>query len=71
MPESLEAGPILEVDGLRIERARPGGSDTIVTSADLTLAHGETIGIVGPKAPKPSRFDLVPRSLTLRKWIFR
>jgi peptide/nickel transport system ATP-binding protein len=41
------AGPMLEVDGLRIERARPGRRDTIVTSVNLTLGPGETIGIVG------------------------
>jgi peptide/nickel transport system ATP-binding protein len=54
IPESLPAvtedaaiGPVLEVEGLRIERVRPGRRDTIVSAVDLALGAGETIGIVG------------------------
>jgi peptide/nickel transport system ATP-binding protein len=54
IPESLPAvtqdaaiGPVLEVEGLRIERVRPGRRDTIVSAVDLALGPGETIGIVG------------------------
>lgn len=54
IPESLPAvtedaaiGPVLEVKGLRIERVRPDRRDTIVTTVDLALGPGETIGIVG------------------------
>ncbi len=54
MPESLPAvsqdaatAPVLEVTGLRIERAARDRRDTIVTAVDLALAAGETIGIVG------------------------
>jgi peptide/nickel transport system ATP-binding protein len=39
--------PVLEVKGLRVERRRPGRTDTIVSSMSLTLGAGETIGIVG------------------------
>jgi peptide/nickel transport system ATP-binding protein len=45
IPEAID--PVLEVDGLRIERVRPDRRDTIVTALDLALAPGETIGIVG------------------------
>jgi peptide/nickel transport system ATP-binding protein len=37
----------LDVSDLRIERVRPGGTDTIVSGVNLTLQPGETIGIVG------------------------
>ena len=54
IPESLPAvtqdgalGPVLEVEGLRIERIRQGRQATIVRAADLALGSGETIGIVG------------------------
>ncbi|HUZ55155.1 MAG TPA: ABC transporter ATP-binding protein [Streptosporangiaceae bacterium] len=40
-------GPVLEVEGLRIERIRQGRQATIVRAADLALGPGETIGIVG------------------------
>ncbi|HEX6519862.1 MAG TPA: ATP-binding cassette domain-containing protein [Streptosporangiaceae bacterium] len=43
----MNADLILEVSGLRIDRARPGRNDTIVSSVSLSLAAGETIGIVG------------------------
>jgi peptide/nickel transport system ATP-binding protein len=53
-PESLPAAtqdaataPVLEVTGLRIERAARDRRDTIVTAVDIALAPGETIGIVG------------------------
>ena len=39
--------PVLEVDGLSVERLRRGGADTIVTSVSLSVRAGETIGIVG------------------------
>jgi peptide/nickel transport system ATP-binding protein len=39
--------PVLDVKGLRVERRRPGRTDTIVSSVGLTLGPGETIGIVG------------------------
>jgi peptide/nickel transport system ATP-binding protein len=66
IPESL--GPMLEVDGLRIERARPGRVDTIVTSVNLALGHGETIGIVGESGSGKSMtaraiMGLLPRAL--------
>jgi peptide/nickel transport system ATP-binding protein len=54
IPESLPAvtedaavGPVLEVAGLRIERAGQDRRNTIVTAVDLALGPGETIGIVG------------------------
>ena len=54
IPESLPAvtqdgalGPVLEVEGLRIQRIRQGRQATIVRAADLALGPGETIGIVG------------------------
>jgi peptide/nickel transport system ATP-binding protein len=39
--------PVLEVNGLHIDRIREDRTDTIVSSIDLTVALGETIGIVG------------------------
>jgi peptide/nickel transport system ATP-binding protein len=39
--------PILEVDGLRIERRRRDGADTIVSSMSLSVGESETVGIVG------------------------
>jgi peptide/nickel transport system ATP-binding protein len=39
--------PVLEVADLHIDRVRPGGTDTIVSSVSLSLGAGETIGIVG------------------------
>jgi peptide/nickel transport system ATP-binding protein len=39
--------PILEVNGLRIERVRPGRTDTIVSSMSLSVGERATIGIVG------------------------
>src|SRR6187551_1444330 len=39
--------PMLSVQGLRIERVRRDGTDAIVSSLDLAIAAGETIGIVG------------------------
>ncbi|HEX6931804.1 MAG TPA: ABC transporter ATP-binding protein [Streptosporangiaceae bacterium] len=47
MTEDADLGPVLEVEGLRIERLRPGRRDTIVKAVDLALGPGETIGIVG------------------------
>jgi len=42
------ADPVLDVTGLRVTRARPGGgADTIVSSVSMSLGAGETIGIVG------------------------
>lgn len=38
---------MLTVQGLRIERVRNDGKDVIVSSLDLAIAAGETIGIVG------------------------
>jgi len=35
------------VRDLRVSRARPGGSDTLVSSVSLSLRAGETIGMVG------------------------
>jgi peptide/nickel transport system ATP-binding protein len=68
---SREAGPspVLEVEGLRVERIRPGGRrDTIVTGADLALGPGETIGIVGESGSGKSMtaraiMGLLPRNL--------
>jgi peptide/nickel transport system ATP-binding protein len=40
-------GPVLGVRGLRIVRALPGASDTIVSGVSLAIGPGETIGIVG------------------------
>jgi peptide/nickel transport system ATP-binding protein len=62
-------GPVLEVEGLRVERIRPGGRrDTIVTAADLALGPGETIGIVGESGSGKSMtaraiMGLLPRNL--------
>jgi peptide/nickel transport system ATP-binding protein len=39
--------PVLEVQGLRIDRLRSGRTETIVSSMGLALAAGETIAIVG------------------------
>jgi peptide/nickel transport system ATP-binding protein len=44
---TAEVSPVLEVDGLSVERPRRDGADTIVTSVSLSLRAGETIGIVG------------------------
>jgi peptide/nickel transport system ATP-binding protein len=46
VPEAIRE-PVLEVRGLRIERARDSRLDTIVSSLDLSLEAGGTIGIVG------------------------
>jgi peptide/nickel transport system ATP-binding protein len=46
-PQDAATDPVLEVKGLRIERVRPDRRDTIVTTVDLALGPGETIGIVG------------------------
>jgi peptide/nickel transport system ATP-binding protein len=78
IPESLPAvtkdaaiGPVLEVKGLRIERARPDRRDTIVTSVDLALGPGETIGIVGESGSGKSMtaraiMGLLPPALVAR-----
>jgi peptide/nickel transport system ATP-binding protein len=78
IPESLPAvteepdlGPVLEVEGLRIERVRQDRRDTIVTSADLALGPGETIGIVGESGSGKSMtaraiMGLLPRSVVAR-----
>jgi peptide/nickel transport system ATP-binding protein len=75
IPESLPAvtedavlGPVLEVEGLRIERKNPDRPDTIVTTVDLDLAPGETIGIVGESGSGKSMtaraiMGLLPRTL--------
>jgi peptide/nickel transport system ATP-binding protein len=39
--------PMLEVEGLRIDRVRPSQKDTIVNSVSLSVGVGETVGIVG------------------------
>jgi peptide/nickel transport system ATP-binding protein len=76
IPESLPAvtqnadlGPVLEVEGLRIERIRPGRRDTIVKTVDLALGPGETIGIVGESGSGKSMtaraiMGLLPPALT-------
>ena len=78
IPESLPAvtegpalGPVLEVEGLRIDRVRQDRRDTIVTSADLALGPGETIGIVGESGSGKSMtaraiMGLLPRSVVAR-----
>ncbi len=43
----VTVAPVLDVRSLRVERRRPGRTDTIVSSVSLTLGPGETIGIVG------------------------
>ncbi|HET9895886.1 MAG TPA: ABC transporter ATP-binding protein [Streptosporangiaceae bacterium] len=67
--QDAAADPILEVDGLRIERALPGRRDTIVTSVNLALGRGETIGIVGESGSGKSMtaraiMGLLPAALT-------
>jgi peptide/nickel transport system ATP-binding protein len=50
MPEEVSEAireQVLEVRGLRIDRVRGGRRDTIVSSLDLALDAGGTIGIVG------------------------
>jgi peptide/nickel transport system ATP-binding protein len=69
--EDLAPGPVLEVEGLRIERVRQDRRDTIVTSADLVLGSGETIGIVGESGSGKSMtaraiMGLLPRSVVAR-----
>jgi peptide/nickel transport system ATP-binding protein len=76
IPESLQditgdaaLGPVLEVEGLRIERVRPDRRDTIVTAVNLALGPGETIGIVGESGSGKSMtsraiMGLLPRGLT-------
>jgi peptide/nickel transport system ATP-binding protein len=59
---------VLEAEGLRIERVRREGRDTIVTAVDLALGHGETIGIVGESGSGKSMtaraiIGLLPRGL--------
>jgi peptide/nickel transport system ATP-binding protein len=78
IPDSLPAvtqdaavGPVLEVNGLRIERVRPDRRDTIVSGVDLVLAPGETIGIVGESGSGKSMtaraiMGLLPRALEAR-----
>ena len=78
IPESLPAitqdaaiGPVLEVEGLRIERVRPGRRDSIVTTVDLALGPGETIGIVGESGSGKSMtaraiMGLLPPALVAR-----
>lgn len=39
--------PLLEIEGLRIERVRAQRTDTIVSSMSLSIGAGETVGIVG------------------------
>jgi peptide/nickel transport system ATP-binding protein len=46
-PWEATGEPVLGVAGLRIDRVRAGHTDTIVSSIDLSLDAGETIGIVG------------------------
>ena len=41
------AEPAIDVKGLRIDRLREGRRETIVSSLDLSVREGETIGIVG------------------------
>jgi peptide/nickel transport system ATP-binding protein len=43
----VPAEPLLDVRGLRVSRARPGGSDTLVSAVSLSLLAGESVGIVG------------------------
>ncbi|HXS62464.1 MAG TPA: ABC transporter ATP-binding protein [Streptosporangiaceae bacterium] len=67
--QDAAADPVLEVDGLRIERALPGRRDTIVTSVNLALGRGETIGIVGESGSGKSMtaraiMGLLPAALT-------
>jgi peptide/nickel transport system ATP-binding protein len=76
IPESLEAdlqdaalAPVLEVEGLRIERPRHDRRDTIVRAVDIALGAGETIGIVGESGSGKSMtaraiMGLLPRTLT-------
>src|SRR5215472_730827 len=45
--QEAAAGPLLDVEQLRIERIRPNRRDTIVSAVTLALRPGETIGIVG------------------------
>jgi peptide/nickel transport system ATP-binding protein len=78
IPESLPAvtqdaagRPVLEVEGLRIERIRPDRRATIVTAVDLALGPGETIGIVGESGSGKSMtaraiMGLLPPSLVAR-----
>ncbi len=75
IPESLpaathdpSAAPVLQTEGLRIDRVRPDRRDTIVTAIDLTLDPGETIGIVGESGSGKSMtaraiMGLLPRGL--------
>ncbi len=75
IPESLPSvapdaplSPVLEVEGLRIQRQRPGRRTTIVTAVDLALGPGETIGIVGESGSGKSMtaraiMGLLPRAL--------
>jgi peptide/nickel transport system ATP-binding protein len=75
IPESLPSvaqdaplSPVLEVEGLRIQRQRPGRRTTIVTAVDLALGPGETIGIVGESGSGKSMtaraiMGLLPRTL--------
>ena len=75
IPESLQditgdaaLRPVLEVQGLRIERVRLDRRDTIVSAVDLALGPGETIGIVGESGSGKSMtaraiMGLLPRGL--------
>src|SRR5690348_5993273 len=44
---SLTPEALLDVRDQRVRRARPRGTDTLVSSVSLSLSAGETIGIVG------------------------
>jgi peptide/nickel transport system ATP-binding protein len=69
--EDAAIGPVLEVQGLRIERVRADRRDTIVSSVDLALGPGETIGIVGESGSGKSMtaraiMGLLPSALVAR-----
>ena len=46
-PNDDAPAPLLSIDGLRIEFDTPNGSVAVVDGLDLTIRHGEVLGLVG------------------------
>ena len=65
-----QTAPVLEVSGLGVRFATESGTVSAVDGVDLTLAHGEIVGIVGESGcgksvTAMSLAGLLPRSATI------